>query len=866
MQSSHGTKRAVRSQRSIRWLVTALVVAVAGPVAVAAAVFGYAWQSQARESAEQVLLARANVASEGITQFVAYSERLIRRLADDPRVRDLDASLCGPALPSLHKLLAPTFVSADVWDESGELLCSTLPDSVPRINLLGNKSFAEAIRHEGFRISRVFQEARTQRWSTAFTYPVFGANGKRGIVSALVDLERFREILEGLSLPESTIVTLAERSGVVVARTHGPEELVGTELPSYEAGTAGDTLLLDVVQSALSQEGEEFAWARVAVPGTRWVLFAGLPHKSVYGTAVLRSAQVAGGGLLVLLIAGIVGRLVYRRLTQPLRELVEGLSNARADVARPLPPGGPEEVALVADRFNRAWGELIEANREKERSSERVRSLVDNAVMGICIVTDEGRFIEVNQALVDLLGFADREALLATSITALHASAEHARGIDELTGGAPVFRSIPARWRKLTGEPLNVRLSGRRLMLANGEHAREIIVEDVSEVSRLQTRIAQTEKMEALGRLAGGVAHDFNNLLTIVLGQADLMLEDPTLAPEHQEQVREIYEASNRGAGLNRQLLAFGRGRAASVRGVDLNSILHDSERILRRAVGESIHVELQTAGELHVLADRSQVEQVLLNLVVNARDAMSDGGRLTLRTWKHAVSDDEALLNENAHAGAHVVLAVTDTGVGIPGNVLPHIFEPFFTTKSELRGTGLGLATVYGVVTSAGGHVRIETMIGKGTTFRVYWPRYVGDLDERRSVQSPGAPREREGTILLVEDQTGVHRFLDQVLTKAGYRVTAASDGLEAIQLTTRMGDARFDLLISDIVMPGLGGHEVAARLAEASVIDRALLLSGYPDGLPAEGPSGVAEWSFLAKPCTSNELLIAVRRLLER
>jgi nitrogen-specific signal transduction histidine kinase len=401
--------------------------------------------------------------------------------------------------------------------------------------------------------------------------------------------------------------------------------------------------------------------------------------------------------------------------------------------------------------------------------------------------------------------------------------------------------------------------------LPNGERASEVIVEDVSEVSRLQQRVAQSQKMDALGRLAGGVAHDFNNLLTIVLGQADLLLEDPTLAPEHKEQVREIYDASARGAGLNRQLLAFGRGRATSARALDLNQLLRDAERILRRAVGESVHLEMQMRGTLPVLADRSQVEQVLLNLVVNARDAMTNGGRLTIRTWEHVVAEDEAALHPNARAGAHVVLAVSDTGGGIPDDVLPFIFEPFYTTKSEHRGTGLGLATVYGVVKAAGGHVRLETVVGEGTSFYVFWPRHVGALDDSVVTTPSSAPRERAGRILLVEDETGVRRFIEQVLVKAGYRVTAAADGLEAIQLATRQTDAPFDLLITDIVMPGLSGHEVATQLFEADVIDRALLISGYPEGLPVEGPRGLSEWSFLAKPCTSNELLSAVRRLME-
>jgi nitrogen-specific signal transduction histidine kinase/CheY-like chemotaxis protein len=383
------------------------------------------------------------------------------------------------------------------------------------------------------------------------------------------------------------------------------------------------------------------------------------------------------------------------------------------------------------------------------------------------------------------------------------------------------------------------------------------------EVGRLQEQIAQTQKMEALGRLAGGIAHDFNNLLTVVQGHAELLQLDPTLGAEHKQQAADIMSAAERGAALNRQLLAFGRGTPGDTKLLDANDIVRGMELILRRAVGESVSIRYELEAQAPILADRSQLEQVLLNLVVNAGDAMPDGGLLTVRTAEYDVSAAEARERPDAQAGAHVVIEVEDDGVGIRPDVLPYIFEPFYSTKWETKGTGLGLATVYGIVTSAGGHLRVKTAPGQGTTIQVLLPRQEAADPAPRSTPRRRVERAGTGRILLVEDEPAVRRLAERFLTRAGYLVTSVADGNEAFRAAEEPGQ-RFDLLVSDIVMPGPHGVAVAETLARLGTIDRAVFMSGYPEGLRAEGPRGVAQWAFVPKPFTSEDLLAAVHRVL--
>jgi PAS domain S-box-containing protein len=585
----------------------------------------------------------------------------------------------------------------------------------------------------------------------------------------------------------------------------------------------------------------------------------------VYGPLYRRWIQSFFLTLFALGIVILLGRMIYRRISDPLAQMVEDAESAQPGDPSPLKAQGPREVAQGATRFNEAWGAWREAEEERLRSEQRIRSLVENAVTGIYISTRGGKFLEVNQAMVDLLGYASRDELLGTPVSALYPSVEERLEILASHGQKEVFHGVEVTWRRKDGSSVAVRLFGRGISLPDGEEGWEVIVEDVTRLRSLQEQYLQSQKMEALGRLAGGIAHDFNNLLTVVQGQAELILDDPRVGEDLKHQVREIREAADRGATLNRQLLAFARRGSDAGKIVDLNRILSDFALILRRAVGEEINLEFAPGHGLgSIRGDRGQLEQVMMNLLVNAKDAMPRGGDLLVETYNTDLGEEEAAAYPPAVPGPHVVLAVSDTGVGIGREDLPSIFEPFFSTKPESQGTGLGLATVYGIVTEMGGHIRVESEPGQGTTFRLFFPLTEGRPLDEAVTREETKEAAGSGLILLAEDEEGVRRLTTRILERAGYKVISAADGRAALDLAMTY-EGTFDLLVTDVVMPEMRGPELAEALARAGKVKRAVLFSGYPEGMREAGLRGLERWELLSKPFTSKDLLAAVRRAME-
>ncbi len=379
------------------------------------------------------------------------------------------------------------------------------------------------------------------------------------------------------------------------------------------------------------------------------------------------------------------------------------------------------------------------------------------------------------------------------------------------------------------------------------------VYQDVTGVKRLEEQYRQAQKMEAVGRLAAGVAHDFNNQLTVINGYSDLLLD--TLSPKDPGYalVEEVRRAGERSAGLTRQLLAFGRREVVAPRVLDLNDVVRGVERILAQAVGEDVRLVTELApGLAAVRADQGQLEQVLMNLVVNARDAMPDGGTLTVAT-------------ANLPGGSRVRLTVADTGTGMTAEVRRRLFEPFFTTKPKGQGTGLGLAVVHGVVTQAGGAVEVQTAIGRGTTFHIDLP--ASGEPARRSTGSSVVRVVARGseTVLLAEDEDGVRALTRHILRNAGYTVLEAGDGVEAVAVAAGHAGP-IHLLVTDVVMPGLGGREAAERIVAARPGTRVLYLSGYTDDAVVRHGVLRSDMAFLRKPYTPTELVYKVRDVLDR
>jgi nitrogen-specific signal transduction histidine kinase len=390
------------------------------------------------------------------------------------------------------------------------------------------------------------------------------------------------------------------------------------------------------------------------------------------------------------------------------------------------------------------------------------------------------------------------------------------------------------------------------------------VAEDITARRDLEAQLRQSHKMEAIGQLAAGVAHDFNNLLTVISGYTDLMLQ--SLGPDDTqlEMLDEIRKAGERSASLTRQLLAFSRKQVLMPKVLSLNDVVHDTEKMLRRLIGED--VQLTTRLRAHrdrVKADPGQLEQVLLNLAVNARDAMPQGGRLTIETDTAELRGDDARTHAGVQPGTYVMLTLTDSGVGMTPEVKRHVFEPFFTTKDPGKGTGLGLAVVHGFVQQSGGHVEVDSEPGRGTSIRIYLPRVEAVHDPALTAAGAGPSTAGAETILLVEDERAVRALTLRVLRGCGYTVLEAADGAEAQRIAAAHPDT-IHLLVTDVVMPGVGGRVLAERLLERHPGMKVLYLSGYTDDAVMRHGIVEAQVNFLQKPFSPATLAQKVRSVL--
>jgi hypothetical protein len=567
-----------------------------------------------------------------------------------------------------------------------------------------------------------------------------------------------------------------------------------------------------------------------------------------------------------------------RRQQEPLGDgalRVDSRSLLRADGARvpaevssSLVRLGEESqvLAILRDITERRRAEL-----ELRQSEEQYRLLFSHNPQPMWAYEDSTlAFLAVNEAAVGHYGYS-RQEFLAMKTSDLRPPGE-AAAFDELIasrGWEPdrqAFRS-PRVWkhRRRDGKLIDIETSRSPIELG-GRRAWLEIVTDVSEKKRFEARFLQVQKLESVGRLAGGIAHDFNNLLAAILGYSELLagrLQDPADLRD----LDEIRKAGERAAGLTRQLLAFSRHQVLQPRAVDLNAVVVDVEAMLRRLIGGGI--ELVTAFRAdagHALVDPGQVEQVIVNLAVNARDAMPEGGKLILETAPVEIDATYAEGHPDAHLGPHVMIAFSDTGHGMDAETRLHIFEPFFTTKEQGKGTGLGLSTVYGIVQQSGGHIDVYSEPGRGTTFKVYFPRVerAAESPARRSAAAPKAHPRGSETVLLVEDEAALRPLIRAALEGGGYRVFDAASAEAALSLAGALG-APIDLLLTDLVMPGFSGPELASRLAAIRPELRVLFMSAYSGnlvGLRNVLPPGA---EFLGKPFTLNGLLDKVREILD-
>ncbi|HUL14358.1 MAG TPA: PAS domain S-box protein [Terriglobales bacterium] len=499
------------------------------------------------------------------------------------------------------------------------------------------------------------------------------------------------------------------------------------------------------------------------------------------------------------------------------------------------------------------------------RSEARYRSLILSAVFGIYRCTLTGRFLDVNPALISMLGYGSVEEVIRLDPRRdLFVNGQEIDRLTEEYRRTGSLNGAETQWKHKDGHPITVRLSGRAAHSPDeAEEVLELIAEDITDRRQLEEQFRQAQKMEAVGRLAGGVAHDFNNLLMVINGYTEVLLEQTPANTEIHQKVESIQQAADRAATLTRQLLAFSRKQLLELKVVDVNGVIADMERLLRPLIGENIELATRLSTDAgHTRADTSQLEQVIMNLVVNAKDSMTEGGKITIQSSTVEVRQNVGE-RRFIQPGRYSVISVSDTGHGMDKETLSRIFEPFFTTKEKGKGTGLGLSTVYGIVKQSNGYVFAESQVGFGTTFYVYLPRVEEAADESDPDLTVEPEKGGSETVLLVEDEESVRELVEVTLRSRGYRVLEAADGASGLRLAEQTKEA-IDILVTDVMMPGMGGHELATKLSALRPGISVLYLSGYTeDAVVSPGTLGPRA-AFLQKPFTLQNLAKKVREVL--
>jgi hypothetical protein len=804
------------------------------------------------------------------------AQRLLQTMSQFPALQSNDPRDCSRLLANVLRE-HPSYSRLTVLSRTGARLCSSVAVLAP--GAVGDREwFRRAIETKttvvgDFQIGRV-----TGTPEIVIAHPMLDAAGAvERVIAATVEASTLSSLIDNVELPAGATLTVFDRNRTILARQPDAGRWLGKQVPNspfMQRALQGDTSM----EEDVGVDGVPRLY--VSAPVT-----AAMQTGLFVGMGVERSVALAAADRMLLgdlwqlgflLIAAVVAAMVGGELfvLRPIKELIAvtgriagGDLGSRARLA-----GGVRELGELGDAFNSMTAALQTRELERDHAEQRLRDSEERYRMPFehapnpCWVYDVGtlQFIEVNRAACDHYGYS-RDEFLAMRITDIRPPEEVPALLDgvermvrEHGGGGS------SSWvhRKKNGTLITVEINAMLVTIA-GRQAAIVLAHDISERAHLEHQLRHSQKMEAVGQLAGGVAHDFNNLLTAIMGYSELALE---LVGDNQEvasAVKEIEKAGARAATLTRQLLAFSRKQHLSPAVLDPNAVIDDVNTLLRRLIGEQI--DLRIARGLRdgaVKADPNQLEQVLLNLAVNARDAMPSGGVLTIETFAADVDEAYARAQADLQPGRYVAIAVTDTGIGMDEETIARIFEPFFTTKSAGEGTGLGLAVVYGIVRQSGGHVVVRSEPGHGSTFTVYLPR----VDDAPAVNPPRRLRTKANggceTILVAEDEDLVRRLLKTTLTAGGYTVLEACNGVEALELCERMGKS-VDLLVTDVVMPKMTGLELARRLAVEHPALKVLCLSGYSaEATSAQRP---LEWPFLAKPFMPAALLERVRQVLD-
>ena len=517
--------------------------------------------------------------------------------------------------------------------------------------------------------------------------------------------------------------------------------------------------------------------------------------------------------------------------------------------------------------------DLMRAEQAVRDSERQFRNIFENALIGIYQSTPDGRILMANDAMVEMLGYSDVKEILKLSIPKDgFAKGYNREAFLKKIQEDGIITGLETAWKKKSGEILHIRESARAVKDDNGNILYfEGTVEDITEKKHLETLLQQAQKIEAVGQLAGGIAHDFNNLLTIISGRSELALMKIHEGAAEYADIKAIQSASERAAKLTRKLLGFSRKQILELKVLDVNTVIRDHLEMIHSFIGEEIKLNVEYgAKNATINADANQIEQILLNLAINARDAIDEKKRkgekrITIKTSNIFIDDELATIHPFNQTGPHVVISISDSGVGMSDEVKAKIFDPFFTTKSVEKGTGLGLASVFGIIRQNNAGIYVYSQEGLGATFKVVWPLFETEKIQEEMISDTQVLDKGEGRILFVEDEVGVRNFACSALRLMGYEVIEASNGVNALNILASDSD-KFDLVVTDLIMPVMGGGELADIVAQKFPDIKILFASGYSDNELLFTDKDINEIDFMHKPYSIHEMAIKIKYVLNK
>jgi PAS domain S-box-containing protein len=863
-----------------------LVVAATIPALVIILASGFERERLEVRFVQQAAQSRAEDISDAYWGMISQARGMLQILSGMPEVASADP---GPCNALFERLLRQNreFYTLQV-SRNGVLFASGSP--IPgEINVTDRKYWREAVSNRRFAVGEYIVGRTVPKPQLNFAYPIFDSSSNvLAVVQAGFALEYLQSLLNGCRLPNGGAAVVTDHAGVVLSCLpfdagrlgHPDDPALFAKMTNlngfFTVGSGDERACVNYRQLWLPMEdgdtnSEPCLFIRVTAP----------EKPMLAGVRALMARKL---GLLALAVAlGLLAawKMGGAMIADPVQRLYEAMQRFGAGdlTARAVSFKAGRELAQLGEGFNNMAERIASREREREldkeairRSERRFRQLF-NSCNDLMFVHEYGTaekpgyFIEVNDAMCARLGYT-REEL--SRMTPADINAPGMEPCDDIV--ARLLKDGRVSWEGAhcakDGRIIPVDLSacifeldGRNVVLTI---SRDISDRKESEQQKIQLeeQLRHSQKMEAVGRLAGGVAHDFNNILTAILGNAELLLEDK-IDESTRLGVEEIRRVSLRAAGLTRQLLTFSRKQVVAPQVINVNNVIRDSENMIERLIGEHIVLGFHPAEDLpSISADPSQIDQIIVNLVVNARDAMPNGGRLIIETSLCKIDPGDPLPTPEMGLGEWVSVAISDTGCGMSPEVMQRLFEPFFTTKDKGKGTGLGLATAYGIVRQSGGAIGVQSEVGVGSRFTLYFPKCEKSASEAALVAMELPPLNGNESILLVEDEMAVRQLVRKMLQNHGYTVVAAPDGIAAMAV---FESGKFDLLLTDVVMPGMNGYELSKALHSMDPGLKALFMSGHIDDQFVHSEISVGPGHFIQKPFKSSDLLAQLRQILD-